>query len=197
MGDRLHSDDDNVEKDTTTSDTERVHSAGGVDLPGVNRPVSEPPAPGSPKRAQSTPSPRPSAFTEWLTDWEDVRPDGSRPDPVAVANTDTVEAPDSVAEMADAPVGRPETPRMTPQPAPLRSRRGRSRRGRSRRLSRPVQRRGFAAWSTKPRPPGFRARHRFTRPPNHGRHRRGRSVPHDPVRCPRRARQRSGSPVRS
>ena len=104
MGDRLHSDDDNVENDTTTSDTERVHSAGGLDLPVVNRPVSEPPAPGSPKRSQSTPSPRPSAFTEWLTDWEDVRPDGSRSDPVAVANTDTVEAPDSVAEMADAPV---------------------------------------------------------------------------------------------
>ncbi|MDH3301424.1 MAG: trypsin-like peptidase domain-containing protein [Acidimicrobiia bacterium] len=99
MGDRFRSEDDNVEKDTAASGDERTSPAeeSAASLGNaVNRPVSEPPAPGASTFAGSTPAERPAVFTEWLSDWEDVRAVGTEADPDVADDTAGVIEEESV-----------------------------------------------------------------------------------------------------
>lgn len=132
MRDRLHSDDDNVETDTTP-EGEPVSPADDPDLSGeadLTRPVSEPPVGGASK-ATGPEAEQPAAVSEWLTDWEDVRPDGSRSNPAFAGDgagggpaepvdlaRQTQEIPLSNADTPPVVVSSPQAPSETP-PTPI------------------------------------------------------------------------------
>ncbi len=91
----------------------------------LDRPITEPPAPGRLPDAGSIPPP--GGFTEWLTEWEDVRDDGDDPTEVGLQAEEmgptesSSDRPESATAESDKSVDPArETQKLPPLPAEIR-----------------------------------------------------------------------------
>ncbi len=107
MVDRFRSEDDEVESVTASSDDGGIDTAGDPPTPETTkliRPVSESRSLGDPGTAPKISPVPPAAFTEWLSTWEDVRPEVNAPERRAAADeldeTTASNGPDDPIERA-------------------------------------------------------------------------------------------------